>query len=56
MAWYSAEASVTGATTESGAQSAGKPSISLAKDCTATGRRQLRSSVRRGAMSSHSSR
>lgn len=56
MAWYSAEASVTGATTDSGDQSAGNPSISVANDCTATGSRQLRSSVRSGAMSSHSSR
>ncbi len=56
MAWYSAEASVIGATTDSGAHSAGKPSVSVAKDWTATGRRQLRSSVSSGAMSSHSSR
>lgn len=56
MAWYSAEASVIGATTDSGAHSAGNPSMSLANACTATGRRQLRSSPRSGAMSSHSSR
>src|SRR5690606_30187232 len=56
MAWYSADASVIGATTDSGAHSGGKPFTSLAKAWTATGRRQLRSSVSSGAMSSHSSR
>ncbi|CAM5473261.1 hypothetical protein SGLAM104S_05879 [Streptomyces glaucescens] len=45
-----------GATTDSGAHSAGKPSTSVANACTATGSRQLRSSVRSGAMSSQSSR
>lgn len=45
-----------GATTDSGDHSAGKPSTSVAKDWTATGSLQLRSSVRSGAMSSHSSR
>ncbi len=56
IAWYSADASVIGATTDNGAHSCGKPSTSPANACTATGSRQLRSSVRSGAMSSHSSR
>ncbi len=56
IAWYSADASVIGATTDSGAHSAGNPSTSLENACTATGRRQLRSSVSSGAMSSQSSR
>ncbi|MGX1090116.1 hypothetical protein RKD47_000797 [Streptomyces albogriseolus] len=45
-----------GATTDSGAHSCGNPSMSPANACTATGSRQLRSSVSSGAMSSHSSR
>lgn len=56
MAWYSAEASVIGATTDSGAHSSGKPFTSLANAWTATGSRQFLSSGRSGAMSSHSSR
>ena len=56
MAWYSADASVMGATTLSGPQCGGKPSISDANACNATGSRQLRSSSRSGRRSSHSSR
>ncbi len=56
MAWYSADASVTGATTLSGPEPGGKPSSSVANACSATGNRQLRSSSSSGRRSSHSSR